>query len=105
MSSQKLILGGLFVLFLSGCALEPFIDRRRNPGVQDVRRLYSGPSKPNAPVVCYNALVTSDETLQQMADEECVKEETGVKAELVEKKHFEGRLLLPSRAYFKCVKE
>ena len=105
LSSQKLILGALFVLFLSGCGnFDPFIDRRRNPG-QDVKRLYVGPSKPDAPVICYNPLLTNEETLQQMADEECVKQNTGKRAELVKKRHFEGRLLLPSHAYYKCVKK
>ena len=105
LSSQKLILGVLFVLFLSGCGiLDPFVDRRRNPG-QDTHSLYVGPSKPDAPVICYNPLLTGDETLQQMADEECVKNNKGNKAELVKKRHFEGRLLLPSHAHYKCVKK
>lgn len=104
LSSQKLILTCLFVFFLSGCGvLQPFIDRRRNPG-QDTKSLYVGPSKPNKPVICYNALLTSDETLQQMADKECQKHKTGNRAELVKKRHFDGRLLLPSHAYYKCVK-
>lgn len=105
MSSQKLMFAYLFVLFLSGCgSLQPFIDRQRNPG-QDSARLYIGPSKPAAPVVCYNALLTDDETLQRMANEECVKHNTGKRAELVKKDHFDGRLLLPSHAYYKCVEK
>ena len=104
LSSQKLILACLFVFFLSGCGiLQPFVDRQRNPG-QDTKNLYLGPSKPSKPVICYNALLTSDETLQQMADEECQKHQTGNRAELVKKRHFEGRLLLPSHAYYQCVK-
>jgi hypothetical protein len=102
--SQKLILMSLFVLFLSGCGiLQPFVDRQRNPG-QDAARLYVGPSTPQKPVICYNPLLTDDETLQKMADEECQKHETGNKAELVKKRHFDGRLLLPSHAYYRCVK-
>lgn len=105
MSSEKLILGALFVLFLGSCGnLDPFIDRQRNPG-QDAKHLYVGPSKPNAPVICYNPLLTDDDTLQQMADEECVKHKKGNRAELVKKRHFEGRLLLPSHAHYKCVKK
>ena len=104
MSSQKLIIAGLFVLFLSGCGIfQPFIDRQRNPG-QDSARLYTGPSTPQKPVICYNALITDDETLQKMADEECQLHNTGNKAELVKKRHFDGRLLLPSHAYYRCVK-
>lgn len=105
LSSQKLILAFLFVFFLSGCGmLQPFVDRQRNPG-QDSGHLYSGPSKPNAPVICYNAFLTDDDTIQQMADAECQKHQTGNKAELVKKRHFEGRLFLPSHAYYECVNE
>lgn len=105
MSSPKFYIAGMLMLFLSGCSLfQPFLDRRRNPGVSDINRLYSGPSKPERPVVCYNPLLTNDEELQQMADDECVAEETGEYAKLIEKKYFEGKLLLPARAYFKCVK-
>ena len=104
MSSQKFYLSGMLMLFLCGCGLfQPFIDRRRNPGVSDINRLYSGPSKPDAPVICYNPLLTDDQTLLQMADEECQREETGDSAELIEKKYMEGKLLLPARAYYKCI--
>lgn len=105
LSSQKLVIIGIIITFLTGCVWQPFIDRRRNPGEQDMRKLYSGPSRPDAPVICYNGLITDDEELQQMADAECIKEEMGERAQFVEKKHFEGRLLLPSHAYYKCVKE
>ena len=104
LSSQKLIIAGVFVLFLSGCGIfQPFVDRQRNPG-QDSAHLYTGPSTPQKPVICYNALLTDDETLQKMADEECQLHNTGNKAELVKKRHFDGRLLLPSHAYYECVK-
>ncbi|MBR2136873.1 MAG: hypothetical protein IJ852_02790 [Alphaproteobacteria bacterium] len=105
LSSLKIKIVCLFLLFLGGCSLvNPYIDRRRNAGAQDVRLLYSGPSRPEAPVVCYNALISNDDVLQKLADEECVKQQTGSRAELIAKKHFEGKLLLPSRAYYKCVK-
>ncbi len=105
MSSQKMVLWGLLVLFLSGCGLfEPFIDRRRNPGTDDINRLYSGPSKPDKPVICYNGLLTSEAELQQMADAECVKQGTGSRAEFVKKTYLDGRLLLPSHAHYKCIK-
>ena len=106
LSSPKFYIAGMLMLFLSGCSLfQPFIDRRRNPGVSDISKLYSGPSKPEMPVVCYNPLLTNDEELQQMADDACVAEETGDYAELTEKKYFEGKLLLPARAYFKCINQ
>ena len=106
LSSTKFYIAGMFMLFLSGCSLcQPFVDRRRNPGVSDTNQLYKGPSKPQAPVICYNPLLTSDAELQKIADDECVAEETGDYAELQRKKYLEGKLLLPARAYFKCVRE
>ncbi|MBR1825524.1 MAG: hypothetical protein IJ770_02950 [Alphaproteobacteria bacterium] len=106
MSRLKIYVTGMFMLFLCGCSLfNPYVDRRRNPGVSDTAQLYSGPSKPERPVICYNPLLTDDEELQQIADAECIKHETGIKAEFVEKTHFDGKLLLPSHAHYKCVKE
>lgn len=106
LSSPKICIAGMFMLFLSGCSLfNPYIDRHRNPGVSDVSQLYIGPSKPNAPVVCYNPLLTDDAELQQIADEECRKHGTGVRAEFVEKTHFDGKLLLPSHAHYRCITE
>lgn len=105
LSSQKMRLGYVFLLFLSGCSLfNPYVDRRRNPGVSDVSQLYSGPSTPEKPVICYNGLLTDDEELQQMADAECVTQGTGSKAEFIKKTHLDGKLLLPSHAHYQCVK-
>jgi hypothetical protein len=106
LSSQKLILASLFCIFLGGCGVfSPYIDRRRNPGVDDIRRLYTGPSRPDKPVICYNGWVTDDKELQQMANDECIKQGTGVRAEFVKKTYFDGKLLLPSHVHYKCVKE
>ena len=104
LSSQKLMLIGLFLIFLNGCSLlQPYVDRRRNPGTKDISRLYSGPSKPDKPVICYNGLWSSDEELQKMADEECVKQGTGTHAEFVEKTYLDGKLLLPNHVHYQCV--
>lgn len=104
MSSLKLVISTIFMLNLCGCSLlNPYIDRRRNPGTQDISQLYSGPSKPDAPVVCYNGLWSSDEDLQELATAECVKHGTGNYAEFQEKTHLDGKLLLPSHAHYKCV--
>ncbi len=104
LSSLKFYIAGLLLFLLSACSLfNPFVDRRRNPGAsQD--KLYIGESKPNAPVICYNPLFTDDDTLQQMADEVCQTEETGDYAELRNKNYLDGKLLLPARAYYRCVK-
>lgn len=104
LSSQKIAIGVLFLFLLGGCGiLDPFVDRRRNPGVQDVSQLYSGPSTTDKPVVCYNGWWSDDAELQELATAECVKHATGNYAEFVEKTYFDGRLLLPHHAHYQCV--
>ena len=104
MSSLKIYIAGMLMFFLCGCSLfNPYIDRRRNPGVSDVKFLYTGPSKPDAPVICYNPLLTDDSELQKMADEECIKNQTGIRAAFINKTYLSGKLLLPSHAYYLCV--
>ena len=106
LSSLKFYIACLLLFYACGCTIfEPFVDRRRNPGVSDTNSLYVGESKPDAPVICYNPLVTGDEELQQIADDVCVAEETGDYAEFVEKSYLDGKLLLPARAYYKCAKK
>lgn len=105
MSSLKFIILCISVCIIGGCSIfDPYIDRRRNPGVEDISKLYSGPSKPEAPVICYNPFLTDDEKLQQMADEECIKENTGNRAEFIKKTYVDGKLLLPNHAHYKCVR-
>lgn len=105
LSSLKFYIACLSVLFMSGCTLfQPFVDRKRNPGTSDISKLYSGSSKPNAPVICYNPLFTDDNELQQMADDVCKTEETGDRAELQGKNYIDGKLLLPAKARYLCVK-
>lgn len=105
LSSLKIYIAGLLLIILSGCSIfQPFVDRRRNPGVSDVNKLYKGQSKPDAPVICYNPLWTDEQEIRQMAEDVCITEETGDTAELIDKSYFDGKLLLPVRAYFKCVK-
>ena len=106
LSSQKLIFMSIIAFFVAGCSiLNPYVDRRRNPGVQDVARLYSGPSTPEKPVICYNPIYSSQEDLQKMADAECQKHKTGARAEFVKKTRFDGKLLLPYHNHYKCVKD
>ena len=106
LSSQKIVLWTLFLFFLSGCGqFDAYVDRRRNPGVADISQLYSGPSTPDKPVICYNGWLTDDEQLQQMADAECVAQQTGDYAEFVKKTYFDGKLLLPNHAHYKCVRK
>jgi hypothetical protein len=84
---------------------EPFVDRRREAGVSDMSKLYVGRSTPDEPAVCYNKWTTNIETIQQMADEECIKHKTGTRAEIVDKSIFTCRVLIPNHLYFKCVND
>lgn len=105
MSSIKIISAALILGSLTACSLfDPYIDRRRNAGVQDKQLLYQGRSKVDAPAVCYNGLWTSEKELQDLADAECRKHQTGTRAVKVSTSSLTCKLLLPSHAYFKCVK-
>ena len=99
----------LNIVFLSatlvGCGiLDPYIDRRRNPGTSNVAKLYSGQSTLDKPAICYNPLLTEDAELQAMADAECIKNHTGTHAEFVKKDGFSCKVFLPAAAFYKCVK-
>ena len=90
---------------VSGCSVfKPFVDRRRNAGVSDPARVYSGKSKDNAPAICYNSLWTEYSELQALADEECKKNGTGTKAVFDYETNFTCKLFLPTHIYFKCEK-
>ena len=90
---------------LSACGiLNPYIDRRRNPGTSDISRLYTGASKTDAPAICYNQFLTQEKDLQALADAECIKNSTGTHAVFVKKDTFSCKVLLPATAYYKCVK-
>lgn len=105
LSSIKIISSLLIVCSICSCSLfEPFVDRRRNAGVQDVRFLYVGRSQTDAPAICYNGLWTNQKTLQELADAECRKHGTGTHAEKVDNSFFTCKMFLPSHAYYKCVK-
>ncbi len=105
MSSIKNILTAAILLFLTACSLfEPFIDRRRNAGA-DLEHLYVGRSKPESPAICYNGLWTTEDELQALADAECQKHGTGVRAEKTGTTTLTCKLFLPTHAYYKCVKE
>ena len=72
--SNMLILSSI----ICSCSiLDPYIDRRRNPGTGDINKLYTGSSKTNAPAICYNPLLSEEKELQALADSECIKHQTG----------------------------
>jgi hypothetical protein len=105
LSRAKILNLVLLTSVICSCTiLDPYIDRRRNPGTSDVSKLYTGSSKEDAPAICYNQLLTTDEELQKMADEECDKHNAGTHAEFVKKDGFSCKILLPATAYYKCVK-
>ena len=105
LSRVKIINIILLASIVSACGiLNPYIDRRRNPGTSDVNKLYTGTSKPDAPAICYNQLLTSETELQALADAECVKNNTGTHAVFERKDGFSCKVLLPATAFYKCVK-
>lgn len=102
MSSIKII---LLLFFVSACSLvEPFVDRRRNAGEADLSKLYVGRSTLSEPAVCSNDLWTSQDQIQALADEVCLKNGTGTHAVQTHKTHFTCKFLLPTHTYFKCEK-
>ena len=96
----------ILVLFASGCSIvEPFVDRRREAGAEDMTRLYVGESTPEKPAVCYNILTTDYPTVKKLADDECKKYGTGTEAKPFKQTAFTCRLLVPSHIYFNCIGE
>lgn len=104
--SRAKILNILFLsTVLASCTiLDPYVDRRRNPGTSNISKLYTGKSKKNAPAICYNPILSEEEELQKLADAECIKHNTGTHAEFVKKDGFSCKLLLPATNFYKCVK-
>lgn len=104
LSSIKMATVAFIFLFSAGCSLlDPFVDRRRNAGAEDIRHLYVGRSRPEAPAVCYNGLWTDEKTIQEIADAECLKQKTGSHAQKTNQTSFTCKMFLPTHAYFKCV--
>lgn len=101
MSTLKLSLLLSLVLGVSACSqVQPFEDRRREPGTEYV---YVGASKPDRPAICYNPLFYDKAEIKVMADELCQKHKSGTHAEEVDNDVFSCRLFVPSKAYYKCV--
>ena len=95
----------IFILFsVTACSLvEPFVDRRRNAGVENIKNLYQGRSTPEAPAICYNGFISDEEQIQALADNECKKHNTGTKAIKTHTSKFTCKIFLPSHDYFKCI--
>lgn len=105
LSRLKIINLLMFVLFTASCSqFDAFIDRRREAGAKTPEKLYVGASKPDAPAVCYNSLITPYKEVKKLADDECIKQKTGTHAEPVRQTLFTCRLFVPNHFYFKCEK-
>ncbi len=105
MSRLKFISLLFLVFFIGGCSLfKPFVDRRREAGAKTPETLYVGESTPENPAICYNKWFASYAEVKKLADEECVKNGTGTRAEPVRQTYFTCRVFLPTHLYFKCVK-
>ena len=103
MARAKITLSAIIMLGLCACSLwEPYVDRRRNAGAAP-ERLYVGRSSPTNPSICYNGLITDEQTIQKMADEECQKHKTGDHAEFISEDITTCKLFQPIRKNFKCV--
>lgn len=101
MSTLKLSILIFLCAVVSACSqLAPFEDRRREPGTEYV---WVGASKPDRPAICYNPLFYKQEKIKDKADELCKKENASSHAEFVDVDYFTCRLLVPSKAYYKCV--
>lgn len=101
MSTLKLLISIFLFILVSACTqFEAFEDRRREPGTEYV---WVGASKPEKPAICYNPLFYSKEKIKEKADEICRQNKANTHAELVDIDYFSCRLLIPSKAYYKCV--
>ena len=95
----------LLILTITGCGtLDPYIDRRRNPGTSDLSKLYTGTSKIDAPSICYNPLLSRESDLQALADAECAKHNQGTHAIFIKKESFGCKVLLPATNFYQCTK-
>ncbi len=101
MSTLKLSISFFLFFIVSACAqFQAFEDRRREPGTEYI---WVGSSKPGEPAICYNPLFYNKEKIKTKADELCKSYQTESHAELVDVDYFSCRLLIPSKAYYKCV--
>ena len=105
LSRVKMLNIMILICMLCSCSiLDPYVDRRRNPGTSDISKLYTGRSKPNAPAICYNPLLTNEEELQTLANNECIKNNSGSHAQFVTSQSFSCKIFLPSMNFYKCTK-
>lgn len=105
LSSIKMLITIFILILTTSCSLlEPFVDRRRNAGVENIKDLYIGRSTPSNPAICYNGLITDEQSIQELANNECKKHNTGTHAIKTHTTNFTCKIFLPTHDYFKCIK-
>ena len=105
LSSIKMLISIFILMFVASCSLlETFVDRRRNAGAENIKKLYVGRSTPSEPAICYNGLFTDEAKIQNLADNECKKHNTGTHAVKTHTTKFTCKMFLPTHDYFKCIK-
>ena len=82
-------------LATAACSQPPFIDRPLTGTMRLAKEI------PNTVFVCYNASSTTPAEVTALAREECGR--TGRVAEFVTQTYYQCRLLVPTRAEFRCV--
>jgi len=98
MAVNAFVLEGFLALAgLSGCAIDPFIDGRREAGSS--RSV--GRSTANTVAICYNSRSTTPAAVMQMAESECAKTDRVPRFDREDV--LSCSISNPTRAYFKCV--
>ncbi len=98
----KITASAFFVacVFIGSCGItEPYVDTRREAG----KSKPVGESTPDNVVICYNSMSSTAAEIKKLARDECNK--TGRKPVFEKQKSFSCTVLLPMRAYFKCVEK
>lgn len=98
MSAKACFLAGFLALAgLSSCAVDPYVDGRREAGSSRT----VGRSNENRVAICYNSRSTTPAAVMQLAESECAKTDRVPR--------FDGEEILscsvsnPTRAFFRCV--
>lgn len=87
-------------LALSSCALDPFVDEQMT-GTVRIAKIAA--NRQNLLEVCYNASYTTPQAVVALAREECNRRKQGSDVVLLGQTYWQCRLLIPTRAYFRCL--
>lgn len=95
--NASILAGFLALAGLSGCAVDPFVDGRREAGSNRT----VGRSTANTVAICYNSRSTTPVAVMQMAESECAKTDRVPRFDREDV--LACSISNPTRAYFKCV--